>query len=413
MHQDIRNPKPSNSKSQTTFTPAPPPHTTRNIMPDNKKHKWWPPKLSRKQWLITISGVIAVILLFSIGIWTLFFRNNPEPQPQPSIIQVCQLETKEIISIDDNKIKEDIHSTELTDCEEQVFISELTGLEVTEAQSKLPTTAVMIENSPAARPQSGLEQADLVFEAIAEGGITRFSALYQESKPQNIGPIRSLRPYYIDLFKPFDAPIAHVGGSAEALSQVRTQNIKTLNQMSNAGAYSRVTHRYAPHNVYTSRQRLLDLQKQKDWSKSDFKGYARAEEANPAKMPQATKINFDISSFNYNVAYEYDPDNNHYKRQMAGRPHTDADSSKQIAPAVVIALVMRRSQNGIYSVYRTTGSGQMYVFQDGKAIQGTWSKQNRSSQFVFETEGKETLALTPGKTWVTLVANSNQVTYTK
>lgn len=100
--------------------------------------------------------------------------------------------------------------------------SELTGLETTVDKAKRPITAVMVENSPEARPQSGLKDAGVVFEAVAEGGITRFVALYQEAQPDLIGPVRSIRPYFVEWAAGFDAGLAHVGGSELALNMVKS-----------------------------------------------------------------------------------------------------------------------------------------------------------------------------------------------
>ena len=107
----------------------------------------------------------------------------------------------------------------------------------------------MIENSPDARPQSGLKAAGVVYEAIAEGGITRFMALYQTSKPELIGPVRSLRMYYLDWFAPYSASIAHVGGSLNALTEARSGKYRDLDQFFNSQTYWRASDRYAPHNV--------------------------------------------------------------------------------------------------------------------------------------------------------------------
>lgn len=153
------------------------------------------------------------------------------------------------------------------------FYSPLTGNEVgDEATTKREVTAIMIENSPDARPQSGLKDSGIVFEAIAEGGITRFLALYQEQQPGLIGPVRSVRPYYIDWAAPFDASIAHIGGSYNALQSAQW-TIKDIDQFFNAGAYWRASDRYAPHNVYTSFERLNALNEQKGYTSSTFTSF--------------------------------------------------------------------------------------------------------------------------------------------
>jgi hypothetical protein len=268
----------------------------------------------------------------------------------------------------------------------------------------------MIENSPDARPQSGLRDAGVVYEAIAEGGITRFLALFQTEQPDYIGPVRSVRPYYLDFLVPYDAPVAHAGGSAEALAQVRNEGIKDLDQFANSGAYQRVSSRFAPHNLFTSRKQLLDLQTSKGWGTSTFTGFARKEEAKVA-TPNATSISFTISSSLYNPHYDYDAATNTYKRSEGGAAHTDERSGAQLSPKVVVALVIPHSYAGIYSVYNVNGSGEMFVFQDGTITHGTWSKANRKSQFVFTGDDSQPLKLNPGQTWVSLVSLSGSVSY--
>src|SRR5690606_11343443 len=136
-------------------------------------------------------------------------------------------------------------------------------------------TAIMIENSPDARPQSGLKESGVVFEAIAEGGITRFQVLYQEDKPQLIGPVRSLRPYFVEWAAPFDASIAHIGGSYNALQEVRNGQYKDIDQFFNGDTYWRSTDRYAPHNVYTNFKNLDALNTKKGFTVSKFDGFPR------------------------------------------------------------------------------------------------------------------------------------------
>lgn len=288
--------------------------------------------------------------------------------------------------------------------------SKLTGVEVEIEKNKLPVTGVMIENSPDARPQSGLKDAGIVYEAIAEGGITRFLALYQTEIPEYVGPVRSVRPYYLDFVVPFDAPLAHVGGSAVALQQIRTEGIKDLDQSFNPAQYQRVSNRFAPHNMYTNRQALLDLQISKGWGTSQFTSFLRKPESKAA-APDATSIDFTISGSLYNPHFDYNPVQNSYNRSMAGKPHFDERANSQISPKVVIALVIPHSYAGIYSVYQTAGSGEMFVFQDGTATKGVWSKLDRKSQFEFKAENGEPLKLNAGQTWITVVGLSGSVRF--
>jgi hypothetical protein len=268
----------------------------------------------------------------------------------------------------------------------------------------------MIENHPDARPQSGLNKAGIVFEAVAEGGITRFNALFLEGQPKNIGPVRSVRPYYIDLFLPFDAAIAHAGGSADGLYKLKVLHVKNLDYLLGSSAYHRIASRYAPHNLYTSMAALDKVSKARGYTKSKFISWLRKPE-DPAKKPKVRKIDFFLSGLLYNVHYDYDAKHNAYRRSEGGGPHIDANTNRQLEPKVVVALSMHYSQSGEYSVYRTRGKGTMFVFQDGHVQKGTWKKGGSRSQFkFFDSEGKP-LALNPGQTWVTLVAGSKYVSY--
>lgn len=301
------------------------------------------------------------------------------------------------------------------------ILSPLTGLKLDdEALAKRPVTAIMIENSTLARPQSGLSQAGIVFEAIAEAGITRFLALYQEAQPNYIGPVRSLRPYYIDWAKPFDAGIAHAGGSPVALQQIRKKGMKDLDY-SNFGYFWRASHRASPHDLYTSfgktTARGLDaLNKAKGYKTSKFTSWERKDES-PLEHTTVKQISLAISGPLYNVSYSYDKVTNTYPRRMAGSAHVSTksknDKGKRIAPKVVIALIMDHSivDGEGHSGYKTTGTGRAYIFQDGGVTVGSWNKKDRNDQFRFtDAEGK-IIKLNAGQTWVTVVDNKKMVKY--
>lgn len=290
--------------------------------------------------------------------------------------------------------------------------SRLTGEPISPELNKRHITGIMIENSPDARPQSGLKDAGVVYEAIAEGGITRFLCLFQESQPDYIGPVRSVRPYYVDLLLPYDSSIVHAGGSAEGLAKVRNLGVKDIDHGPNAGAFRRISERYAPHNLYTSMGELDKVSNARGYTTSTVKSLPRKAEK-PGQAITARAIDLSISSPLYNVHYDYEQASNSYKRILGGKPHTDQRSGQQLSPKVVVALVMNYSQRGIYSVYQTTGSGTMYVFQDGVVQKGTWSKAGEREQFTFADEAGKPLSLNAGQTWISLVKADNAVKYTQ
>jgi len=293
--------------------------------------------------------------------------------------------------------------------------SPLSGVQVDPELAKRPVTAIMIENSPDARPQSGIADAGVIFEAIAEGGITRFITLYQETQPQHIGPVRSLRPYYIDWAAAFDASIVHIGGSPDALAQIRSGG-KDLDQFFNAGSFWREGSRPAPHNVYTSFEKLDALNKAKGYDSSTFTPWPRKVDQKLA-TPMAKTIDLAISSANFNVHYDYDPAYNFYRRSEGGGAHLATSSAGdktgvQIAPKVVVALVVpyRIVDSSGHSGYGVNGSGTVYIFQDGFVVQGTWSKVDRGSQLTFKDTAGEPIELNTGQTWVSVVQDG-QVHY--
>lgn len=285
------------------------------------------------------------------------------------------------------------------------YYSALTGLPVAdEAATKGNVTAIMIENSPDARPQSGLQQADVVYEAIAEGGITRFAAVYQQNRPELIGPVRSLRMYYIDWLTPYDPAIAHVGGSLYALREVRNGTHKDLDQFFNAGTYWRAGDRYAPHNVYTSFAKLDALNAQKGYTQASPQPIVRGD--TPISGQTANLISVTMSGPTYNSNWNYDAGSQTYLRSQAGAPHIDREKG-QISTQVLVVLKQQMDtvmEDGWRENYHTSGSGDAVVFANGKAAEVIWHKQDMRTQLSFtnKSDGKA-FALPRGKTWISAV----------
>lgn len=294
---------------------------------------------------------------------------------------------------------------------EKVY-SLLTGQELADkAMQTHAVTAVMIENSPDARPQSGLKKAGVVYEATAEGGITRFIALYQHDKPALIGPVRSLRIYYLDWAAPYQASIAHVGGSYNALETVRN-GYRDIDQFFNAGTYWRASDRYAPHNVYTSGTNLDELNTAKGYTSSTFESFPRTDGA-PSDMPDATSISVNFSSALYGTSYAYDKASNTYLRSLAGQPHHDREEG-QLAPNVVVVLRVDAQLRGGPDGYEdlvTSGHGQAYVFQNGTATEVTWRKDGRDAPLqLLDAEGNAT-KLNRGQTWISAITSRGNVSW--
>lgn len=346
--------------------------------------------LSKKQRIVYCSVAALLILALGGGAFALYGRGDtPKPVAAPAAAPQKAVEPPK-------------PTTEA---------SRLTGVQIPIETNKRPVTSIQIENSPDSRPQSGLRDAGVVFEAIAEGGITRFNASFLEAQPDYIGPIRSVRPYYAVLAAPFDPIFVHAGGSADGLAAIRNLGLKDMDHGANGAAFRRVTDRYAPHNLYSSTADLDKAAAGRSYTNSDVKSLVRKPEK-PNLPVTAKNINLTISSPLYNVAYAYDPASNTYLRSMAGKPHTDLRSGAQLTPKVVVAMVVPYSQNGIYSVYQVVGSGAVSIFQDGQIQQGTWTKASEKEQIKFTDAAGQPIGLNPGQTWITLVKTPDNIAFT-
>lgn len=342
-------------------------------------------KLTKKQWIASALVLVAAVLGGSAAFALTW------PQPAPPIV---------------------VHAAPPPPKPDPIY-SPLSGLAVTAKQAKLPVTGVMIENSLPARPQSGLSRAGVVYEAIAEAGITRFLALFQENQPSNIGPVRSARPYFVRWDLGYGAPYAHVGGSPEALADIKNWGVKDLDQFSAAGYYHRTSNRAAPHNMYTSMKKLRQLEKSRGWAKpSHFTGFAR-QDGKPLKKPTAGVIHMNPSTSAYAVKYVYSKKLNAYKRSEGGQPHIDAGTRKQIAPSVVVALIISygHESDGYHSYYENVGSGAAYVFQDGGVTKCQWQKDSKSAPLKLVDSNGQNIKLNRGQTWLTALSSLGELSY--
>ena len=295
--------------------------------------------------------------------------------------------------------------------------SPLTGVELPIAQADRPVTGIVIENHPDARPQSGLGQAGVVYEALAEGGITRFFALFLENRPAQLGPVRSIRTYFVDWALEYNTPVAHVGGNADALDLIDPLHMKDINEFYNGKTFYRSKDRYAPHNAYTSSDLLDALEQTNDFAHpASFKPSPRTAKDTPTTSPAHGNIHIDYSYNGYQVDYKYDPASNSYLRSMAGAPHIDRNDGKQIAVKNVVVQYMPTSfgttRIGEQTVIMgTPGTGRAIVFRDGQAIEGTWAKaQHTDRTKLLDGSGKD-IPLNRGNTWYSIVPSSKTVSY--
>ena len=285
--------------------------------------------------------------------------------------------------------------------------------------NRLPL-GVIIENHTEARPQSGLTKADVVYEALAEGGITRLLAVFLQ-EDSSLGPVRSNRPYYLDWLSEYDALYAHIGGSPEAQSLVRSYGIKDLDQFSLGSAtYERIGSRNAPHNVYTTTEKLRAAAEKKGYTKTfNIVPWTFLDEKDVPKRKERLdifNINLGFRGTNgYSVEWRYNADTNSYFRFNAGAPHLDAVNNAQIEAKTIIVqtVVVVADPSGHSRLKMTTiGSNALKVFANGKVTEGTWKKDSRTERTKFLDNTGSDIKLNRGKIWVEIIPPGSIFTHT-
>lgn len=278
--------------------------------------------------------------------------------------------------------------------------------------------AVMIENSPSARPQTGLTGADIVYEAVTEGGITRFMGVFSSNLPTKAGPVRSARSYFIDYLSEYDAFYAHAGGSPTALARIGEYGIKDYPHSSDA--YWREARKgvASEHTLFTDVAKIFKFGVEKrGWPATiDFKPWLFKDASATPGPAVAVKINFSTPQFN--VIWNFDPATKLYSRTLGGTAHKDALSGEQITATTIITISVNHSPNPPYRgtgkesewTMGTIGGGKAVVFQDGIVTEGTWKKPSRVERTrLYTAEGKE-IELNRGKIWFEVIPQEGSVT---
>jgi hypothetical protein len=294
----------------------------------------------------------------------------------------------------------------------------LTGESTSHAVADRRAIAVILDNfSPDARPQSGLQAASLVFETLAEGGITRFMGIYLEHDAPKIGPVRSTRTYFNSCAAGLGVIFGHDGGNVDALQEL-PQLTTIYNEDADriTGPFYRTTDRAIPHNEYTSTGAL------RSYAEAHGGATTGAPDAIPHKSDAPVgqrlahfQLNIQFSYGDYNVMWQYNPSTNEYARFMGGSPHVDASTGRQLQAKNVI--VMRTTETPAVDPYTpnsihlgTIGTGAATVYEDGKAIEGHWSKPSAGSSLQWLDSSNNPIALNRGSTWIEVVPNGNSVT---
>ena len=289
------------------------------------------------------------------------------------------------------------------------ILAPLTGLAV-DAPITRPAMAVKIDNHPKARPQWGLNQADIVFEENVEM-LTRFAAVFHTTDSDPVGPIRSGRRQDVDLLESFNAPLfAWSGGNAEVTKLIRASTMVDLSHSAanDAGGYRRESSRSAPHNLIADTSKLWTLAPEGAAPPQAQFAYRAADEAIPATARETAGIK--LSMDGVRVLWEWSSEFGRFLRSQDDKPHVDVDDVR-INAANVVVLYVQYSKSGYSPVAKTIGSGEAWVFTAGKLFQGTWERDEAGKPFTLKDTAGNEIKLTPGNTWVQLPRIGKGVSY--
>ena len=348
--------------------------------------------------------IISILLLISLLILTLCACSPPEetplatatPQPvQTSAPALTPKPTPE-------------HSPEAT----AVLRSYTTGMPVDSLGTYKPV-GVMIENSPAARPQYGLQSADIVYEAPVEG-CTRFFCIFNDTLPERVGPVRSARIYFIKIQQEWDCAYVHFGGPESGKANVYrsssnhiTTRIDFIKGRFN-DYYWRDKSKKSPHNAFTDIQKLQTLMEQ------DAK--ARPFRYEDTLQYSGTSISQVVLPFNSDeVTYKYNAEKDVLERYMKGKPFTDAATNEVVAVKNLIVQYTHFYHGGEAKgrwLCDQLGSGKADFFIGGKHIEGTWERDSYESPTIYKDSSGNEIVLQPGNTWIAVHPDSVEISIT-
>ncbi len=370
-----------------------------------------------------VLGVIMVITyLLCVGISYLVFSRPGKPTTN-----VTSNPTSPLKKGTDGRVTFDENAPKTESCP-------INGVQYSKEQkdwwSNHRPLGIMIENHEDARPQSGISFADITYETVAEGGITRTLNVFYCQDGGQVGPVRSARTYFLDWISEYGAyPLyAHVGGAntpgpADALGQIEEYGwagYNDLNQFSIGFPtfwrdYDRLGHDTATeHTMYSTTSKLWDFAaKKRNLTNVDKTGALWNQDFVPYTFEDGTKgtnqqlihLEFWSGYKAYFVDWKYDPKTGLYMRSNGGVAHIDKDTNKQLSARDVVVLSMDQThaddgyENNAHLLFDTTGTGKAYIFMDGKQIKGTWKKASRTARTLIYDNSGSPIKFERGKMW--------------
>jgi hypothetical protein len=285
----------------------------------------------------------------------------------------------------------------------------LTGLPVDNPDdANRPVLTVKVENAPEARPQAGLEAADVVYEEQVEGGLTRYLAMFQSTDAEVVGPIRSLRPTDPEVVRPLGGLFAYSGGTPKFIGMLRATPLQDIGFDTKPGLYDKRRDKRAPHHIYSSTERLFSAAQRGLRPPPPLFTFAPVGQPFDLLAPPATKAGVRIGRTA--IDYTWDAPSSTWKRSTNGTAHMLEDGSQLSATNVIVQFVPYQNSPGDFDVVgnpvpvaSVVGNGDAWVLSGGRVVKGKWSKPAAEAVTAFTTATGAPVQFVPGRTWVLLV----------
>lgn len=304
-----------------------------------------------------------------------------------------------------------------------LYERKIDGLMIEDSEkTDLFPVGVIIENNMEAWPLSGIEKAKIVYEFEAEAAIPRFLAIYTlDEKVDKIGPVRSARPYFIDMNLGYDALFAHIGGSPQALIDIKTFNVKDLNQFYYWANFWRSEDRGMPHNVYTSTELLQNALDERElegptiydqWQYKDEEGIREQKKTEEEDRDLIKKIQVDFSNSVYKAIWQYNAEKNEYLRYQGDEKVLTMDNQEVWAKNIIVVQMDRQIlDNEGRRSFTTIGERDAYFFFDGTVIKGKYQKDEKTKREKFFTLNGDEIKLNRGITWIEVTRDMDIVSW--
>jgi hypothetical protein len=277
-----------------------------------------------------------------------------------------------------------------------------------------PSLCAKVDNHEEARPQYGLNSTDIVFEQLVEGGLTRYVACWDSGVPDQVGPVRSIRPMDPDIISPFGGIVAYSGGQSRFVEMMRDTVVYNAidGQADTDETIYRTDDKFAPHNVGVAANEIIAQHLELAPPQQMFAYSSSVSTSTPARegVPQST-INVTFSDERY-PSWTYDPATQVYLRSQEGAPDLD-DAGAQIQSTNVIVMMVQIDWQ-YTPVPRTimVDSGEAWVSSGGKTVHATWSKASREAPILFVDDRGLIIRIAPGNTWIEMPpVESGSVTF--